>query len=110
MTAYVLETVSTVTAKGQTTVPKPVRDALHLREGDRIAFRIDDSGGVALSRVEEEEADPVADAFLTFLARDMAARPVALAALTPSLRDRLAALVEGVEFDLDQALDGETAI
>jgi antitoxin PrlF len=30
-----------LTSKGQLTVPKPVRDALGLKEGDRVLFRVD---------------------------------------------------------------------
>ena len=30
--------VSKITARGQTTIPKPVREAANLREGDAIAF------------------------------------------------------------------------
>lgn len=29
---------TTITSKGQTTIPKSVRDALHLRAGDKIIF------------------------------------------------------------------------
>ena len=36
-----IEEKSTLTAKGQTTVPKAVRQALGIRAGDRIAFRVD---------------------------------------------------------------------
>ena len=30
-----------LTSKGQLTVPKPVRDALGLKEGDRVLFRVE---------------------------------------------------------------------
>ncbi len=33
---------STITARGQTTVPKPVRNALGLGPGDRIRYAIED--------------------------------------------------------------------
>ncbi len=31
-----------LTSKGQVTIPKPVRDALDLREGDDLLFRVED--------------------------------------------------------------------
>jgi antitoxin PrlF len=34
--------LATVTSKGQTTIPKEIRDYLHLRTGDEIAFCIQD--------------------------------------------------------------------
>ncbi len=37
-----------VTSKGQITIPKPVRDALRLEAGDRVAFRVRDDGTVEL--------------------------------------------------------------
>ncbi len=39
---------ATVTSKGQITIPKPIRDALELEPGDRVAFRFDDEGRVIL--------------------------------------------------------------
>jgi len=36
-----METSATVTAKGQITIPKAVRDALGLGTGDSVLFRVD---------------------------------------------------------------------
>jgi antitoxin PrlF len=38
-----MEAAAKVTSKGQVTVPKAVRDALGIREGDQIVFRVDGS-------------------------------------------------------------------
>jgi AbrB family looped-hinge helix DNA binding protein len=35
-----MEIAATVTSKGQITLPKTVRDALGVREGDRVVFRV----------------------------------------------------------------------
>lgn len=37
---------ATVTSKGQITIPKLVRDALHLRTGDRVSFVVREDGVV----------------------------------------------------------------
>jgi len=41
---------SKLTSKAQTTIPQSVRTALHLREGDEIAYHIE-QGRVVLTRV-----------------------------------------------------------
>ena len=38
--------VSTITSKGQTTIPKEIREYLNLHPGDKIDFIIDESGQV----------------------------------------------------------------
>lgn len=40
-------TTATITSKGQITLPKEVREKMHLRTGDKINFRIDDLTGTA---------------------------------------------------------------
>jgi AbrB family looped-hinge helix DNA binding protein len=45
---------STLTSKGQITIPKAVREELGLREGDRVAFRVLEDGTVV---VESETID-----------------------------------------------------
>ena len=37
---------TTITSKGQVTVPKPIRDKLHLKPGDKVDFMLDEDGGV----------------------------------------------------------------
>lgn len=53
---------SKLTSKAQTTIPQPVRNALHLREGDEIAYLIE-NGRVIMIRANAEAAD---DPFGTF--------------------------------------------
>lgn len=102
----ILEEVSTITAKGQTTVPKSVRTALGVDYGGKIAFRVDERG-VSVHRAEIDNEDPAIDRFLAFLADDIARRPKAVKALSPALAERLAALTGGVKVDLDAPIDGD---
>lgn len=51
---------SRITSKAQTTIPAAVRKALGLKEGDLVAYRIEE-GRVVMTR-----AEPVEDPFATF--------------------------------------------
>ncbi len=104
--AVVIEEFSTITAKGQTTVPKPVRQALGVNEGDQIAFRVDEKG-VTVRRVDAAHDDPAIASFLAFLARDIQKNPANLKGLSPDLAKRIATLAEGVEVDLDAPIEGD---
>lgn len=53
---------STITSKGQTTVPKRIRDQLHLGEGSKIEWAIGEDGAVRV-QVPQEQQNP----FLAFL-------------------------------------------
>jgi antitoxin PrlF len=53
---------SKLSSKAQTTIPQPVRTALHLREGDEIAYVIE-GGRVILTKAEATQID---DPFRTF--------------------------------------------
>lgn len=102
-----IEEVSTITTKGQTTVPKAVRQALGVGSGDRIAFRIDEHGAVSVHRAEAERDDPAIDRFLAFLAEDIERRPEALTALSPELVRRIEDLTKGIAVDLDAPIEGD---
>jgi len=69
---------SKLTSKGQTTIPQPVRAALHLREGDELAYAIE-PGRVVLTRTQPEDAAD--NPFKTFSEWDSAADAQAYASL-----------------------------
>lgn len=48
---------STLTSKGQITIPKVVREQLQLRTGDKIDFRIDPDGDVTMRPLANKVAD-----------------------------------------------------
>lgn len=78
----ILESSSTITSKGQTTIPNAVRKALNLAEGDKLNFRILESGRVELvkdSSIRPE--DSVIAAYLSFLEQDLIQRPSKLSVL-----------------------------
>jgi len=103
-----LETISTITAKGQTTIPKAVRQALGVDFGGRIAFHVGDDG-VTLSRADNGD-DPAIDAFLAFLATDIKQYPEKIKALSPDLAKRIIALTGGISVNLDDEIDGDVAL
>lgn len=55
---------SKITSKAQTTIPQPVRTALHLKEGDAIVYTIEGDGRVVIARARSEPL--VDDPFATF--------------------------------------------
>lgn len=42
---------ATITSKGQVTLPKPIRDRLHLKPGDKIDFMLEDDGCLRVAPV-----------------------------------------------------------
>lgn len=63
---------TTVTVKGQVTIPKPVRDRLGLTPGSKVEFEIDPAGHVTLRKAgPDAPADP--DRFRRLFGRATAA-------------------------------------
>jgi antitoxin PrlF len=110
--ALLLREDSTITAKGQTTVPKAVRQALGVAPGDRVSFVVVDERRVYLEKVgDAEQEDPVVESFLSFLSRDMVAHPdTSVIVFPPALRDRITALTEGADVDPDAEIEGDVAL
>lgn len=105
----IVEEICTITAKGQTTVPRAIRQALGVRYGGRIAFRIE-SGAVTVRAADEPEDDPALGPFLALLERDLSERPESVTALTPSMIERIEAATEGADADPDEPIAGEVAL
>lgn len=112
MPAAVVEEVCTITAKGQTTVPKTVRQALGVGYGGRIAFRVEAGRVTVHALPEDEAADPALAPFLALLEADLAARPgEAVRPLPEVLAGHLEALAAEVgEVDPDDPIEGEVSL
>lgn len=105
----VVEEYCTITAKGQTTVPRAVRQALGVGYGGRIAFRVEGHNVTVHALSEEDVSDPALAPFLALLEADVASRPArAVLPLTPSLARRMEALTS--EVDPDAPIDGDVAL
>lgn len=102
----IIEERSTITAKGQTTVPKAIRQALGVKEGDEIAFRVE-GDRVTVVPVDVVHEDPVVGKFLNFLANDLEQRPNAIVPLSKEFAARIKALVKGAKVDLDAPIEGD---
>jgi antitoxin PrlF len=107
-----IEEVSTVTAKGQTTVPKAVRQALGVGYGGRIVFRIEEGGAVTIRALDQDEgADPALAPFLALVEADIAGRPSAVRPLSEKLASQMTALASDVgESDPDAPIEGQTVL
>jgi len=109
MKTVLLREVATVTSKGQTTLPKAVRQTLGVEAGDRICYEVEQDGRVVVSRAErvEENADPVVGAFLDFIERNMMAHPQNISPLSEAWMARMKNLVGDVKVDLEEPIEGD---
>jgi antitoxin PrlF len=104
----IIEETSTITAKGQTTVPKAVRQALGIDCGGKIAYRIED-GCVTVHNPQAEHRDPALAAFLGLIEKDIAAGRK-LRDLPTGVAAALRRAIKEVRVDLDENLEGEVAL
>jgi AbrB family looped-hinge helix DNA binding protein len=49
---------TTVTSKGQVTIPKPVRDHLGIGPGSQVAFRLADDGAIVIEKADATTPRP----------------------------------------------------
>lgn len=97
---------STLTDRFQTTIPKGVREALGLRRGDRLAYRLEgDRVVIAKADAVETLDDPALGPFLDLIERDLSERPHAIRPVAGAYADELRQLIADVDIDLDAALE-----
>jgi len=104
---------STLTTKSQTTLPRGVRDALHVGPGDELVYEI--QGEVATIRrapvTGDDNEDPVLLGFLDLLERDLAQHPGRARALPAALLTRMRRLAEAAgAVGRDEPIDGTVVL
>ena len=103
-----LHEVATITSKGQITLPKPIRQALGLHIGSKVAFDLHDSQ-VVVSRAENmPHHDPAIIGFLALLEKDIASGRRVTALPEKLARSMVKALKRPV--DLNQEIEGDVAL
>lgn len=103
----VIHEVATLTSKGQITLPKPIRQALGVDAGGKVAFDLRD-GEVVVTRADAEHEDPAIGAFLSLLARDIEAGRNVQGLPEDLTRAMLEQAGHGVK--LDEEIDGEVEL
>ena len=100
--------VATVTSKGQITLPKPIRQALGVTVGGKVAFDLR-HGEVVVTRADKvEHEDPAIEAFLGLLQRDIhAGKNVRL--LPDELVQAMTANAR-LAANVDEPIDGDVAL
>ena len=101
----IIREVATMAAKGQITVPKPIRHALGADAGTKVTFEPHEDGQVSVSRADAEHEDPAIGAFLDLLERDIEA-----GRLVEQLPDGLARIVledADLDVDLHEPIEGD---
>jgi antitoxin PrlF len=74
---------STITTKGQITIPKAVREALHLEVGDKVYFDVKEDGSVVLFARNE----PVEALFGVLKTKTRLRRPLSIDEMNPASAD-----------------------
>ena len=104
----IIHEVATITAKGQITLPKSVRQALGVDVGAKVAFELHEDGQIVVSRADTEHEDPVIGAFLDLLADDIQAGRHVRVLPDDLAQDMLEHAQRGVQADED--IDGDVAL
>ena len=99
--------IATLTSKGQITLPKPIRQALGVDTGGKVAFDLR-GGKVIVSRAGAEHEDPAIGAFLGLLEADIRAGRHVQSLPNDLALSMLANIGHAV--NLDEDIGGEVAL
>lgn len=67
----VIHEVATITSKGQITLPKPIRQALGVDTGGKVAFDFMDDRVIVSRVTDDAHEDPAIGSFLALLEKDI---------------------------------------
>jgi len=103
-----IETVATITTKGQITLPKSIRQALGVDSGDKIKFYLMDDQVVVTRINENSHEDPAIKSFLSLLEKDIQSGRH-ITSLPEALAGKMLA-ASGRSQDLDKEIIGDVAL
>lgn len=100
--------VATITSKGQITLPKPIRQALGVDAGDKVAFDFTGESVIVTRVTDEPHEDPAISSFLALLEKDIQSGRHITTLPVDLARSMLAAL--GKRVDLNEDIEGDVAL
>jgi len=93
--------VATLTSKGQITLPKPIRQALGVDAGGKVAFEFSGDRVIVTRVTNEPHEDPAISSFLALLERDIQTGQNVTKLPDALARAMLATVGKAVELDED---------
>lgn len=100
--------VAKLTSKGQITLPKPIRQALGVSVGGKVAFDLRHGEVIVTRASESEHEDPAIEAFLGLLEKDIRTGK-RVRALPEDLAKTLVKHARRA-VDMDKAIEGKVAL
>ncbi len=100
--------LATITSKGQITLPKPIRQALGVDYGGKVAFDLQGSQVIVTRADEAFHEDPAITSFLALLEKDIRTGQHLRALPDELVQAMLATLIQPVDLDAD--IEGDVAL
>lgn len=100
--------VATITSKGQITLPKPIRQALGVDYGGKVAFDLRGSQVIVSRADESAHDDPAIQSFLALLEKDVQSGQRLCTLPDDLVQAMLAALPKAA--DLTDEIEGDVAL
>ena len=100
--------VATITSKGQITLPKPIRQALGVAPGGKVAFDFDGTAIVVTRAEGAEHTDPAIARFLALIEQDITAGKNVAGLPAPLVKSLKKALK--LDVDLAEEIQGNVSL
>ena len=104
----IIHEVATMTAKGQITVPKPIRQALGADAGTKVTFELHENGQVVVNRADAEHEDPAIRAFLGLIEKEIEAGR-GVEEIPGNVAQRMLEHAK-LDIDLDELIEGDVEL
>jgi antitoxin PrlF len=100
--------VATITSKGQITLPKPIRQALGVDYGGKVAFDLRGSQVIVTRADDAPHEDPAIASFLALLEKDIRTGQHLCSLPDELMQAMLTAATQSIDLDAD--IEGDVAL